>query len=104
MVSRYGTTTNLRLLNKIKIRKEEATMFTIITENNYSSIMDFPAWSGGAQTLALVKEQGLEDELQELFENSFDTTEPIEETELNDWLWFEVDLDELCQEEEEEEF
>lgn len=78
-------------------------MFTIITENNYNSIMDFPAWSGGLQTLNLVKEQGLEDELQELFENSFDTTEPIEDMELNNWLWFEVDLDELGQEEEEEE-
>ena len=35
-------------------------MFTIIETTDYNSIMDFPAWSGGLQTLALVKEQGLE--------------------------------------------
>lgn len=70
-------------------------MFTIIETTNYNSIMDFPAWSGGLQTLNLVKEQGLEDELEKLFENSFDITEPIEDMELNNWLWFEVDLEEL---------
>lgn len=38
-------------------------MFAIITENNYNSIMAFPAWSGGAQTLDIVREKGLEAEL-----------------------------------------
>ena len=76
-------------------------MFTIITENNYNSIIDFPAWSGGAQTLDIVREKGLEAELQTLFENSFDLTEPIEETELNDWLWHEVYPEDLEEEEEE---
>lgn len=74
-------------------------MFTIIETKEFNSIMDFPAWSGGAQTLDIVREQGLEDELQELFENSFDTTEPIEDMELNNWLWFEVDIESLEEEE-----
>lgn len=73
-------------------------MFTIIETKEFNSIMDFSAWSGGLQTLNLVKEQGLEDELQELFENSFDTTESIEETELNDWLWHEVNIEDLQEE------
>lgn len=70
-------------------------MFTIIETTNYNSIMDFPAWQGGSQTLALVEEQGLDEKLQELFENSFDLTEPLDETTVNDWLWFDVDLEEL---------
>lgn len=70
-------------------------MFTIIETTDYNSIMDFPAWQGGAQTLALVEEQGLDKKLQELFENSFDLTEPLDETTVNDWLWFDVDLEEL---------
>ena len=78
-------------------------MFTIIETKEFNSIVDFPAWSGGLQTLNLVKEQGLENELQTLFENSFDLTEPIEETELNDWLWHEVNIEDLEEEEEEEE-
>lgn len=79
-------------------------MFTIAEYNDFNSIIDFPAWSGGLQTLNIVKIKGLENELQELFEATFDLSEPIEETELNDWLWFEVDLDELGQEEKEEEY
>ena len=79
-------------------------MFTIIETTDYNSIMDFPAWSGGMQTLNIVKIKGLENELQELFEATFDLTEPIEETELNDWLWHEVNIEDLEEEEEEEQF
>lgn len=70
-------------------------MFTIIIEKDYSSIMSFDAWSGGKQTLDIVKEKGLENELQELFEASFDLLDSISEDTLNNWLWFDVDLEEL---------
>ena len=59
---------------------------------------------GGKQTLDIVKEKGLEEQLETLFENSFELTESIEETELNDWLWFEVDLEELEAQSKEEDF
>lgn len=81
-------------------------MFTIIIEKDYSSIMSFDAWSGGKETLDYVRKYGLEDELEALFEESFDLTEPISEDDLNNWLWFDVDLEELeaqAKEEEEEE-
>lgn len=57
---------------------------------------------GGKQTLDIVKEKGLEEQLETLFENSFDLTEPIEETTVNDWLWHEVNIEDLEEEEEEE--
>lgn len=70
-------------------------MFKVIVENYYESIMDFQAWQGGKQTLDIVKEKGLENELQELFEASFDLLDSISEDTLNDWLWFDVDIEEL---------
>ena len=70
-------------------------MFKVIVENYYESIMDFQAWSGGKQTLDLVRKKGLENELQELFEASFDLLDSISEDTLNDWLWFDVDIEEL---------
>lgn len=55
-----------------------------------TSLWDFPAWSGGKDTLDVLKERGDCDEvegyLDEIFSDS-DTTD----TNINDYLWFERD-------------
>ena len=53
-----------------------------------SSLRDFPAWSGGKDTLEVLKEKGDCDEVEGLIEemDSLGT-----DTSINDFLWFERD-------------
>ena len=57
------------------------------------SIYDFPAWSGGRQTLDDVSAAGKEyiDELTSLAEEMFADNETVTDTDINDWLWFDRD-------------
>lgn len=70
-------------------------MFQVVEIKDCNDIMDFQAWAGGQQTLDLAKENGVEEELQELFEANFDLDEPINEDDLNNWLWFDEEVSEL---------
>ena len=47
------------------------------------------SWSGAVETLEKIEEEGKEDELMQLLEEEF--SGEAEETELNDFLWFEDD-------------
>ena len=50
---------------------------------------EFKAWSGAVDTLKTIISEGKEDEFNDLCENIF--TDEVNETEFNDWLWFESD-------------
>ena len=67
------------------------------------SLENFEAWSGAADTLNRVKEEGKCDELEALLEDLY--PDGMSETELNDFLWFDSDTvyEWLGIEEEEEE-
>jgi hypothetical protein len=52
------------------------------------SLADFNAWSGGKDTLAVLIEKGVCDEVEEFIEQCF--TDPTD-TDINDFLWFERD-------------
>lgn len=54
------------------------------------SVRNFPAWSGGKDTLDEVVERGAEDLLTELIEMVFNGSVPGD-VEINDFLWFERD-------------
>ena len=68
-----------------------------------TSISDFKAWSGAVSTQDRIIEEGKEDEFDALIEELY--PDGIDETELNDLLWFEEDwiYETLGIEEEEEE-
>lgn len=70
-------------------------MFQVVEIKDCNNIMDFQAWAGGLDTLKSAEEAGLEDELQELFEQNFDLDEPINEDDLNNWLWFDEEVNAL---------
>lgn len=70
-------------------------MFQVVEIKDCNGIMDFQAWGGGQDTLDSAREAGLEDELQELFEQNFDLDEPINEDDLNNWLWFDEEVNAL---------
>lgn len=70
-------------------------MFQVVEIKDCNNIMDFQAWAGGKDTLDEAKAKGLEDELQELFENTFNLEEPINEDDLNNWLWFDEEPNDL---------
>lgn len=58
------------------------------------SIFDFQelkenSWSGAIATLETIEEHGKEDELMNWLDCEYDENNPIDETELNDLLWFE---------------
>lgn len=56
------------------------------------SILDFPAWSGGADTLRTIVEYGYGDMLDDIFDEMFcDEDKVPTDTEINDILWFERD-------------
>ena len=52
------------------------------------SLADFKAWSGGADTLAVLIDKGVCDEVEEFIEQCF--SHPTD-TDINDFLWFERD-------------
>ena len=51
------------------------------------------SWSGAVNTLKTIEEAGKEEELMSLLEDLFseDTHQTPEETEVNDFLWFDTD-------------
>lgn len=51
---------------------------------------DFPAWSGGRDTLETLKKYDLYDEAQAAIEEIYCEESPTD-TEINDFLWFERD-------------
>lgn len=55
------------------------------------SLWNFPAWSGGKDTLDALKENGDCDYIEQLIEDMFLGEEPPTDTEINDVLWFERD-------------
>ena len=61
-------------------------MLTVKTELR---LEDFNAWSGARDTLDLLIEHDLCDALSEIIEECYPNG--IEDTELNDWLWFDAD-------------
>lgn len=69
-----------------------------------NDVRDFPAWSGGKDNLNKAIELGKADELNDILEEVFMEEVPTK-TQVNDFLWF--DLDELypdfLEEEDEEE-
>lgn len=70
-------------------------MFQVVEIKDCNGIMDFQAWAGGQDTLDSAREAGLENELQELFEENFDLWQPINEDDLNNWLWFDEEVNAL---------
>lgn len=68
---------------------------TIITKNEYSK-GDFyrlydNSWSGAIQTLDDIKNANKEDEFMDYLEDVFCEDEEVEDTALNDFIWFERD-------------
>lgn len=55
-----------------------------------SSLWDFPAWSGGKDTLETLQEKGDCEEVEQLIEDMF-CDEDTTDTDINDFLWFERD-------------
>lgn len=53
-------------------------------------LYNFPAWSGGHDTLETLKEKNLVDEVQATIEEIYCEESPTD-TEINDFLWFERD-------------
>jgi hypothetical protein len=56
------------------------------------ALENFPAWSGGKDTLEVLIEKGVCEQLEQILDEYFaDREEPPTETEVNDILWFERD-------------
>lgn len=74
--------------------------FTVVKENTIN-LGEFEAWSGGLDRLNKIIDLGIEDEAEEYINEFLGTR--IDETDLNDFLWFEMDeFIEQYEEEEEE--
>lgn len=56
-----------------------------------NSLENFKAWSGGLETLNIVRERGGVDTLTVICEDIFSGDIPTETT-INDWLWFDSDF------------
>lgn len=54
------------------------------------TLADFNAWQSGEDTLDIIREHDKMEELEGLAEEMFGD-EPISDTMLNDWLWFDRD-------------
>ena len=61
----------------------------ITSENYIDSIAEFKAWSGGVERLDWILEHGYEDYFTQLIDDIF--CGEVDETTLNDFLWFEAD-------------
>lgn len=63
-------------------------MLTVI-ETNEISLLNFKAWSGGADRLKKIEDLGIDEEAeQHIIDNLGETVEDIT---LNDFLWFNMD-------------
>ena len=56
------------------------------------SIREFKGWSGGADTLQRVWDEGKIDELDNLLQEMYPEGTEVDETDLNDLLWFHRDM------------
>lgn len=61
----------------------------VTSENYINSIAEFKAWSGAVDRLEWIIDHGYEDYFTQLVEDYFG--EEVDETTLNDFLWFEAD-------------
>lgn len=60
----------------------------MVVTTEITTLRDFQAWSGAKDNLQTVLENGKMDELDALCEELF--YEPVDETTLNDFLWFDL--------------
>lgn len=60
----------------------------MVVTTEISTLRDFQAWSGAKDNLQTVLENGKMDELDSLVNELF--FEPVDETTLNDFLWFDL--------------
>ena len=60
----------------------------MIIQSEITSLREFEAWAGAKDNLNTVLENGKMDELDALVEELF--YEPVSETTLNDFLWFDL--------------
>ena len=60
----------------------------MVVTTEITTLRDFQAWSGAKDNLQTVLENGKMDELDSLVNELF--YEPVDETTLNDFLWFDL--------------
>lgn len=78
---------------------------TVVTKKEVAGFSDLyqQCWSGALQTLEMIEQLGKEEELMELLDEMF--PDEVDDTELNDFIWFDaenyIDLEEEEEEEEE---
>lgn len=60
----------------------------MVVTTEITTLRDFQAWSGAKDNLQTVLENGKMDELDSLVNELF--FEPVDETTLNDFLWFDL--------------
>ena len=65
-----------------------------------ADLLNFPAWAGGKTWLSEIEKSGKENEVFEYLEEIF--PEGATDTEINDTLWFDDNLHDICAENEEE--
>lgn len=61
--------------------------------NNWEDIKKF-VWSGAKDTISIIEELGKEEEALTMIESVFDGSEYTTDTDLNDYIWFDL-LDDL---------
>ena len=59
-------------------------------KNDFYNLYD-NSWSGAKDTLDDIKNANLEEEFMQLLDEYFGTEEEVDDTELNDFIWFERD-------------
>ena len=59
-------------------------------KNDFYNLYD-NSWSGARDTLDDIKNANLEEEFMQLLDEYFSTEEEVDDTELNDFIWFERD-------------
>lgn len=57
-------------------------------KNDFYNLYD-NSWSGAKDTLDDIRNANLEDEFMDLLDTYFGTEEEVDDTELNDFIWFE---------------
>ena len=60
-----------------------------VTETKEISLLEFKAWSGGADRLKTIEGLGIDEEAEQYIIDNLG--ESVEDTTLNDFLWFEMD-------------
>lgn len=60
-----------------------------VTVTNDVSLLEFKAWSGGADRLKAIEKLGIEEEAEQYIIDNLG--ESVEDVTLNDFLWFEMD-------------